>query len=210
MNDKPTATAWANRLQPFLPNGTAELVAQKLSAHALQLTITKPRNTKKGDYRPPPAHASGKHRISINEDLNPYAFLITLLHEVAHLQTHEKYNLNHIKPHGPEWKWHFRTLLKPFQDCGCFPEHLDQALTHYMQNPAAATCSSPELTRALSQYDPGKDHEAFISDIKMKGYFLWRNRRFQRLNKQRTRYEALEVDSGRYYRFSQQARVVPL
>lgn len=86
----------------------------------------------------------------------------------------------------------------PFQERGYFPETVSRALEAYLQNPAAATCSSPTLSRALRMYDKQQD-EVFISEVPFQGYFYWQGHRlFQRLSKQRTRYNALEVDTGRY------------
>lgn len=204
-----TSSTTASQLQPYLPAGAADEVAALLAPHTLKLIITKPRKTKKGDYRPPQKGCGIGHRITINCDLNPYAFLVTLLHELAHLEAHEQYNLANIQPHGPEWKALFRCILMPFQERGYFPETVSRALEAYLQNPAAATCSSPTLSRALRMYDKQQD-EVFISEVPFQGYFYWQGHRlFQRLSKQRTRYNALEVDTGRYYRFSQQALVRP-
>ena len=197
------------KLQPYLPEGAVNDVAALLGPHAVTIIITKPRKTKKGDYRPPRATRTAQHRISINQDLNPYAFLVTLLHEIAHLQAHEQYGLANIQPHGLEWKGIFRRILSPFCDNGYFPEPVREALENYLQNPAAATCSSPVLSRALRSYDR-QQNEVFISDIPFQGCFYWQGSRlFRRLSKQRTRFDALELRTGRYYRFSQQALVKP-
>ena len=39
------------------------------------------------------------HRISVNGNLNKYSFLITLIHELAHLLTFTQYK-NRVDPHG--------------------------------------------------------------------------------------------------------------
>jgi SprT protein len=202
-------TSFEEGLKPYLPEGTAQQVAALLAPYNLKLTITKPRKTKKGDYRPPAKRRDSLHQISINRDLNPYAFLVTLLHELAHLQTHERYHIGNIKPHGPEWKACFRALLRPFWDQKCFPEPVKEALTEYLKNPSAATCTAPALTKALRAYDAHHD-QIFVSDVPFQAYFYWQETRlFQRLKKQRTRYEALEVHTGRYYRIHQHALVKP-
>ncbi len=202
-------TNFEEGLKPYLPEGTAQHVAALLAPYNLKLTLTKPRKTKKGDYRPPAKGHASLHQISINRDLNPYAFLVTLLHELAHLQTHERYHIGNIKPHGPEWKACFRALLRPFWDQKCFPEPVKEALTEYLKNPSAATCTAPALTKALRAYD-AKHEEVFVSDVPFQAYFYWQETRlFQRLKKQRTRYEALEVHTGRYYRIHQHALVKP-
>lgn len=206
---KHALSAYEYRLQPYLPEGTAREVAALLAPYPLKLTLSRPRKTKKGDYRPPGNGRGKLHQITINKDLNPYAFLVTLLHELAHLQTHERYNIRHIKPHGAEWKACFSNLLRPFWEQSCFPQPVKAALTSYLENPAAATCSSPALTKALRAYDKHQG-EVFVSDLPFKAYFYWRDTRlFQRLQKQRTRYEAVEISTGRYYRIHRHALVKP-
>ena len=64
-----------------LPAGTATHVAELLGRLPVRLRIARPRRTKLGDHRPP-GRGWTMHRISINDDLNPYAFLTTLLHEM--------------------------------------------------------------------------------------------------------------------------------
>lgn len=200
--------AFSHKLQFYLPVGTSDKVAELMASYYVKLTITNPRSSKKGDYRPPIPGKRNFHKISINRDLNPYAFLVTLLHELAHLQTHELYNIKNVKPHGSEWKACFRSLLTPFLEDDCFPEPVKQALEQYLQNPSAATCSSPALTRALRAYDHHQS-EVFLSEIPFHDYFYWRGKRlFQRLKKQRTRYDALELKTGRYYRIHQHALVM--
>ncbi|HAD34265.1 MAG TPA: hypothetical protein DCF44_07170 [Chitinophagaceae bacterium] len=41
--------------------------------------------------------------MSVNGNLNSYHFLITLLHEIAHMLVWEQFR-NRVKPHGLEWK----------------------------------------------------------------------------------------------------------
>src|SRR5690606_32853999 len=88
-------------LKNYIPEASFDLLMQYILHYKVKLTITRKRKTILGDYRHP--HGNLGHRISINENLNRYAFLITLLHEMAHLLTYEKYG-NRVKSHGKEWK----------------------------------------------------------------------------------------------------------
>ena len=69
-------------LAAYVPEGSLEPVLEYLHRYKIHLTITKERNSILGDYR----HAINQknHRISVNGNLNKYAFLVTLLHEIAH------------------------------------------------------------------------------------------------------------------------------
>ena len=55
---------------------------------------------------------NGDYQITINNDLNKYRFLITLIHEMAHLVTFK--DMPRSKPHGKEWKINFQRLMLPF------------------------------------------------------------------------------------------------
>ena len=79
-------------LSAYLPDGSFEPVVSYLHQYKVHLTVTKQRKSVLGDYR----HAGwgGNHRISINGNLNKFEFLITLLHELAHLLTYEQYRNN--------------------------------------------------------------------------------------------------------------------
>src|SRR4249920_3725551 len=88
-------------LKDFLPDGTYEKVSAFLYQYHIHLTITKERTTVLGDYR---NAVDGKnHRISINGNLNKFAFLYTLIHEIAHLLVYDQYG-HRVASHGREWK----------------------------------------------------------------------------------------------------------
>lgn len=101
-------------IESVLAKSAAECVRECASwiVHKnIHLRITGMRASKLGDYRP---HPTGNgHQITVNHDLNPFAFLITFTHEVAHLVCYERYGHRH-EPHGREWKRHFRELLLHF------------------------------------------------------------------------------------------------
>ena len=79
----PKHEAPLSSLEEYIPAGSSQLVFEYLKHYKVHLTITRSRKTVLGDYR----HAIGakNHRISVNGTLNIYAFLITLIHELAHL-----------------------------------------------------------------------------------------------------------------------------
>ena len=89
------------QLQDYLPEGSFEEVVFYLQQYKVHLTISRQRQSILGDYRH--AHTNKNHRISVNGNLNKYSFLITLLHELAHLFTFEKYG-NRVQSHGRERK----------------------------------------------------------------------------------------------------------
>ena len=84
-------------LAAYLPDGTFEQVMAYIVEYKVHLTLTRERQSILGDYRHP--DRKGGHRISVNGSLNKYAFLITLLHEIAHLVTFIHFG-NRVASHG--------------------------------------------------------------------------------------------------------------
>ena len=68
-----------------LPPSTWKYVSNLLLEYPVVVRVVPHRATKLGDYRPPRLDECC-HRITVNDDLNIYAFLVTLLHELAHLR----------------------------------------------------------------------------------------------------------------------------
>ena len=75
-------------LDKYLPEQAVPVIAQWIYKYDFKLKIKKSRSSKYGDYRPPVKGQN--HLITINHDLNKYAFLITLVHEIAHLTNFNK------------------------------------------------------------------------------------------------------------------------
>src|SRR5690606_13417989 len=109
---------------------------------------------------------------------NPYAFLITLMHELAHLITWVKYK-DTVKPHGQEWKSEFKQTLGPFLRRNVFPEDVARAVQNYLANPAAATCRDIHLSKALARYDRNNHPDVkLLDDVPLHGRFVYgRDRR---------------------------------
>ena len=114
--------------QPFLasyvPASTAAYCAQLWELHQFELRIVRPRRTRLGDFTKKPHE---RPRITLNANLNPYSFLITYLHEVAHHVVYSVRYKKKVAPHGPEWKRAFRELLLPVLSEECFPNDYSDA-----------------------------------------------------------------------------------
>ena len=120
-----------NTLEEYLPENCCEEVIHYLNKYKVQLTVTRQRQSILGDYRH--AHMGKSHRISVNGNLNKYSFLITLLHELAHLFTFDNYG-NRVQPHGKEWKNIFSQLLSSFISKKIFPNDIEKALFKTINN----------------------------------------------------------------------------
>lgn len=186
-------------LARFLPQGTFELVAPFFQTHTIHLTLTNERKSVLGDYRSP-ARNQMQHRISININLNPYSFLITLLHELAHMQTF--IHFKNAPPHGKEWKTQFRHILLPFIGKGFFPPDVEKALISYIHNPAASTCTDPNLFRALYRYDDRKPGWKLVDDVEVGQHFEVEDGTvFLKEEQLRTRCRCRDIATGRKYYF---------
>ena len=187
-------------LAQFLPPGSFDLVAPFFRDHTIYLTLTHERRSVLGDYRNP-TRENPVHRISINANLNPYSFLITLLHELAHMFTFQHYK-HSVSPHGSEWKDHFRRMLVPFLGKRVFPPDVEKALLSYLHNPAASTCTDPGLFKALYRYDDHEPGHKLVDDIPAGGYFKYDDGLvYQKLQKVRTRTRCKQIVSGKMYYF---------
>lgn len=187
-------------LSGYLPEGTFEKVLKYLIRFKVELTITRKRNSVLGDYRLP--YGQDGHRITINGDLNRYAFLLTLLHELAHLVAYVDYGTR-IAPHGQEWKSTFRKILTGFTDKGFLPDDVEQAIKKYMRDPAARSCVDEGLIRVLKKHDPPVQGHCFVEDLEEGEWFkAIDNRIYSRGRKIRKRYECTDVRNRKKYLFS--------
>ncbi len=199
-------------MRKFIPESSIQGIVYWLQKYNVQLTVTRPRKTKLGDYRSPWKDAG--HRISINGDLNPYAFLVTLIHEFAHLFTHEEYK-ERVKPHGPEWKSNYKIAMDYFLDKGVFPKDIEMAIRSYMIDPAASSCVDQNLYSILRKYDDEEqepDGMIQIGDLNEGEMFAFPDDKkvFEKGPLMRKRYRCKELLSGRMYAVSGIAKVFPL
>ena len=140
-------------LERYLPPAAAPLIARWIDYFKCEFKISRNRNSKFGDYRPP--HGGKGHRISVNYDLNVYAFLVTTVHEFAHLHTWNEHK-HKAKPHGTEWKANFKKMMQPFFEQEIFPPDVKHAIVRYLNNPAASSCTDLHLYKSLRLYDAPK------------------------------------------------------
>jgi len=189
-----------SQLEDFIPEGCVNEVLHYLNLHKVHLTIKRERATLLGDYRF--AHNGKAHRISVNGNLNKFSFLITLLHELAHLFTFEKYG-NRVAPHGQEWKAEYAAVLAGFITKKVFPRDIEEALSHTIKNPAASSCGDDKLLRVLHRYDKKPDNACLIEQLESNELFSIKGGRvFRRFERIRTRYKCREERTGKWYLFS--------
>lgn len=171
--------------------------------------IRKPRLSKAGDYTYIPTKKL--HVITINSNLNPYNFLITYIHEVAHLVAFEKYGRK-IMPHGKEWKLTFIDLMQPVLNTLIFPDDVLRVALQHFKSPKASTSGDPQLVRVLSRYNSNMQLKNYmiLEDIPPGSTFTFRSKRYRKLEKRRTRIVCADAQTGKKYLISKAAMVEPL
>ena len=195
------------QLSTFLPEGFEDMIADLLFSTPVQFKIVKPRNTKLGDYRP--AHAGKPHRITVNGNLNIYSFLITTIHEFAHLNTYLEFGRN-VSPHGIEWKNHYRKLLIPALEKKKLPKDIEIALVNSLVNTKASSCADIPLMRVLKNYDKQNETFVFIENIDKNSRFILQGKEFIKGELRRKRFLCEEVSTKKKYLIHTLAEVIPI
>jgi len=183
-------------LKNYVPSKSLPILDKWFMQCSFQLKISKERTTKFGDFRI--NHNLQNPTISVNSNLNQYAFLITLTHEFAHLLVWSNYK-HRVKPHGNEWKNEFKLLTNVLLQKNIFPENVAKELKRHMINPSASSARDIQLVKALKQYDK-RDNTLHLSEIPEGSTFsINKKKTFIKGNKKRTRYVCKEVNSKKQY-----------
>jgi SprT protein len=187
-------------LAAFLPDGSFDKVVHYLHHYKVHLTVTRERKSVLGDYRN--AVHGKNHRITVNSNLNKFAFLITLLHELAHLLTYEHYG-HRVAAHGKQWKHIYGSLLAGFVDKTIFPPDIEDELKRSLTNPAASSCAEEHLMRVLRKYDTKKEGIVLVEELPVNALFVTKDGRvFRKGEKLRKRYRCTELKTDMVYLFS--------
>ena len=182
-------------LQEHVPTTTLGYCFSLWQQSPFELKLTKSRQTKVGDFTS--RKSAGHPRITLNHDLNPYLFLLTYIHEVAHLHVFLKHG-NRVDPHGDEWKRSFQELMIPVLQESAFPPEILHELRRHMANPKASSFADTELTKALRLFDKGLQMVS-LSDIPEGSIFRLQGRFFKKGLLRRTRVLCKEIKTKRNY-----------
>lgn len=195
----------AHILDKYFPKKAYEHLESLISAYHFSFKVTKNRISKLGDFR---AREGDTPTITVNGSLNPYSFLITFLHELAHLAVHLEYG-RQVKPHGTEWKNQFQEFLLEAIKHHIFPDELLPAILSFINNPKASTSATPALMKALASYDQHKPNlgEVYLDEIPIGMQFSFRGEHYLKIEKRRTRVLCERVSDKRRYTIAGHAEV---
>jgi len=182
-------------LEKHVPEGAVDYCLQLWREYPFHFILRKSRVSKLGDFSCRPGR---EPRITVNADSHPYVFLITYVHEVAHLRVHRDRGWK-AAPHGKEWKMAFQQLFEPLLNARIFPDNVEQALRKHMENPRASSFADATLTRVLRQYDERSVSSIALSDLPEGSTFHVRGRWFEKGKLRRTRVLCRELSSRRNY-----------
>lgn len=157
--------------------------------------LRKNRVSKVGDFT---CGTNKRPRITVNDNLAPHLFLMTYVHEVAHLRVYIQQGYK-AEAHGAEWKQTFQRLLLPLLNLTHFPEPLLSGLIAHMQNPLASSFSDSELTHLFRALDKNKQSTTLLSHVPEGSIFQLQGKWFTKGKLRRTRVLCRELKSSRQY-----------
>jgi SprT protein len=182
-------------LEDHVPAASVDYCFTLWNTYRFIFKLRKARLTKVGDFTYRPGQTQ---QITINQDLHPYLFLTTYIHEVAHLKVHLQHG-NRVAGHGQEWKTTFQEMMLPVMDVVIYPLPLLKSLRKHMVNPKASSFSDPDLTALFRAYDEKQTRATLVSHLPVGSIFSFHGRWFKKGITKRTRVLCVELKSKRQY-----------
>jgi hypothetical protein len=184
-------------ISKYVHGKSVDYAYQLWATNPFHFKVTRTRKAKHGDYQ---YNSRVKaHMITINGSLNPYLFLITFIHEVAH-QRNIIANGMRVAPHGKLWKGIFRSIMGPVMNEQHFPPDILQKLRKHMENPRASSDTDLGLTRVLlgynKEYRPGV---LYLESLKPGERFVFEGKVYKKIAHKRTRALCRETGTGREF-----------
>ena len=181
-------------LTQYLPENTLPHLKKWFGGHSIHIHITKGRESKLGDYRKRP---DGSHMITVNSTLEPQLFFFVLTHEIAHLLAFHNFGYR-IAPHGKEWKKVFGDMI--MESLPIYKSDFQPILIKFSKSPKANFMASEDLVRYFHAQE-NVENISFVEDINLGERFLYRNHRYESLEKRKKNYLCINLNTGKKYIF---------
>lgn len=196
-----------NAITQSIPTAAVAYAVALWEIEPFSFKISRTRSSCLGNY----SYRNGRHLIAINNDLNPYQFLITFIHEVAHQRVFVASFKNKRKktlPHGTEWQHEFQKLMQPLLNETVFPADVLSLLRLHLLSPPASTVRDAKLMAVLRRYSAVTNSTLCLLETLHEGvFFVFKKRIFQKISTKRTRVLCQDKESGLRYLISGQAEV---
>ena len=181
-------------LSPFFHDSIIAYLENLIILNKVQFILSKPRKTKLGDYRAIPNESL--FIVTVNNNLNPVQFLITVLHELAHHFTWMKHK-SIAKPHGKECKQEYQRVFIPVLTNEHVYKPLKRMLASHLKNPKASSYSDVHLNEFLtSNFNESIKR---VIDAPMDEPFVLGKRTFVKEKKLRTRFLCTDLANNKKY-----------
>ena len=187
----------------YIPASAQNQLEAILLQHPIEIKVVNARKSKHGDFRKLP---TGKVQITLNVQENPYRFLITLLHEIAHHLAFKSHGFR-IAAHGEEWRQTFRQLSAPFLIDVIFPQPLLGVFAQHLKRPKASSDTDVKLSMALREFDPPTDKLSILELAQGALFQLDDGRTFEKGPQRRKRFECRLKGTQKVYIFQPNAEV---
>lgn len=191
----------------YLEGPGLQLARQQWLQHQFELVITRPRKSRYGT-----CIKRGNHfTITLNANLTKPHFIITYLHEVAHL-IDQKDRKRPARAHGPSWQRIYRELIEVGLSLDAFPYQIVKPLKASLANVKSATGLNEALAIALGMHQEGEaptEGTILLKELKAGDVFIYGDRHYVLLTNLRSTMECQEANTGQLVRIRKTVAVKP-
>jgi len=192
-------------LRNYIPESAVFYCTSLWKQTPFSFKVTKKRLSRQGDYRYD--LKTGIHRLTVNGDLNQYSFLITYIHEYAHLMMRESH-ARRVAPHGREWQEAFRKLMLPLLNDSVFTDDILRPLSRHMRRPKASSSADHKLVIALMEYDDNGDLVP-LDSLEEGQTFIFQKLLYEKITLRRTRVLCKQFANSKKYLMPKMVLVAP-